>query len=198
MTAPEHPEIQHRETQWPRWEVFKQDAPGKPHQAVGSVHAGDAEHALLTARTVFVRRPSAVSLWVVPEERILAVTLEQLERGQIQPEPDDVNFEPQTFLIFRKAHHKRSMTFVDFVGELRATSPTAALGKALERFTDVPVLAWWIVPERSVIRSESDMKTLESWFDPAKDKTYRQQSHYATVGSHASKHNPKAKPHDDA
>lgn len=27
------------DTQWPRWEVFKQDTPHKPHQAVGSVHA---------------------------------------------------------------------------------------------------------------------------------------------------------------
>jgi ring-1,2-phenylacetyl-CoA epoxidase subunit PaaB len=177
--------------------VFKQDAPSKPHQAVGSVHAGDAEHALFTARTVFVRRPSAVSLWVAPAKSILAVTLEQLERGQIRAEPDDANLELQTFLIFRKTHHKRSMTFVDFVGELPATGAMAALGHALERFTDAPALAWWIVPERDVIRSQSDSETRESWFDPARDKTYRQQSHYATVGSHASKHNPRAKTHDD-
>ncbi len=197
MSTSERLETQHGETQWPRWEVFKQDAPGKPHQAVGSVHAGDAEHALLTARTVFVRRPSAVSLWVAPAERILAVTLEQLERGQVRPEPDDANLELQTFLIFRKTHHKRSMTFVDFVGDVAATGAMAALGKALERFTDAPALAWWIVPERDVIRSPSDTETLESWFDPAKEKTYRQQSHYATVGSHASRRNPRAKTHDD-
>ena len=43
------------DTQWPRWEVFKQDTPKKPHQAVGTVHATDPEHALLTARNVFAR-----------------------------------------------------------------------------------------------------------------------------------------------
>ena len=64
------------DTQWPRYEVFKQDKPGKPHEAVGSVHAPDAEMAMLNARNVFVRRPSAVSLWVVAADVIRTVALE--------------------------------------------------------------------------------------------------------------------------
>ena len=68
-----------KDTQWPRYEVFKQDNPKKQHEAVGSVHAPDAELALQNARDVFVRRPSAVSLWVVPANSILMVTREEME-----------------------------------------------------------------------------------------------------------------------
>lgn len=173
------------ETQWPRWEVFKQDTPAKPHQAVGSVHASDAQHALVTARTVFVRRPAAVSLWVVPEDAILARTAEELEGAA----PVPAEAQPSaSFLAFRKTSHKRSMTFVDFVGTVEATSPEEALGLARARFTDPPALAWWIVPERAITKSDDDPETIESWFAPAKDKTYRQQSSYGVVGSHVSKH----------
>ncbi|MFQ5435705.1 MAG: phenylacetic acid degradation protein, partial [Anaerolineae bacterium] len=38
------------DTQWPLWEVFKQDKPDKAHESVGTVHAPDAEMALLNAR----------------------------------------------------------------------------------------------------------------------------------------------------
>ena len=74
------------DTQWPRWEVFKQDGPGKVHQAVGSVHATDADHALYTARSVFARRPSAVSLRAVRAADIHAVTLEELGAGVRLPD----------------------------------------------------------------------------------------------------------------
>ena len=46
-------------TEWPRFEVIKQDTERSLPQMVGSVHATDPEHALLVARHVFVRRPSA-------------------------------------------------------------------------------------------------------------------------------------------
>ena len=69
------------DSQWPRWEVFKQDTLSKPYQAVGSVHAADPEHALLNARNVFVRRPQAVSLWVAPADTIFSMTEEELEKN---------------------------------------------------------------------------------------------------------------------
>ena len=174
------------DTQWPRWEVFKQDAPGKLHQAVGSVHATDPDHALVTARTVFVRRPSAVSLWLARDTDILARTAEELEAAPLAVPSMDGPTAP--YLVFRKSTHKRSMTFADHVGSVEATSPEHALVLAMERFTDVPALAWWIVPEERVVRSQDDPETIESWFAPAKDKTYRQQSAYGVVGSHASKY----------
>ena len=164
-----------RDTQWPRWEVFKQDTPNKTHGAVGSVHAGDAEHALLTARNVFARRPAAVSMWVVPAERILSVTAEELAKGLEGLEADDEGT-PQTFLVFTKTSHKQSLTFVDYVGEVEAGSARVALKHALERFNDPPALAWWLVPESAVVKSREE--DVESWFEPAKEKTYKQQSEY--------------------
>jgi len=55
-------------TQWPRYEVFKQDKPNKPYEAIGTVHAPDGELALFHARNVHVRRPACHGLWVVSEE----------------------------------------------------------------------------------------------------------------------------------
>lgn len=179
------------DTQWPRWEVFKQDVPNKPHQAVGSVHAADPEHALLTARNVFARRPQAVSLWVVPASVILSVTKEELAEGRGQraesQKPPALDPRPSTFFVFRKTSHKRSMTFVDYVGELEAPSPQAALEQALQQFTDAEALAWWIVPASSVTKSEPSLETVESWFAPAKDKIYKQQSYYGVVRTPAGK-----------
>lgn len=180
------------ETQWPRWEVFKQDTPSKPHQAVGSVHAADPEHALLTARNVFVRRPQAVSLWVARAEDVYAWTKEALAERQTQQMENSGTSSPVSstnkYLVFRKTSHKRSMTFVDHVGEVEARTPEEALERAQARFTDSEALTWWIVPAHKVYQSDSSQETLESWFAPAKDKIYKQQQYYATVGSHISKH----------
>ncbi len=182
------------DTQLPRWEVFKQDSPNKPHQAVGSVHAADPQHALLTARNVFARRPQAVSMWVARAEDIFSWTKEQVEAGGGKREAKEQDFAtrhlpPATcFLLFRKTSHKRSLTFMDYVGELETPSPEAALTQAILQFTDAEALAWWIIPASRVFKSQPDQETLESWFAPAGDKTYKQQSYYATIGSHVSKH----------
>ncbi|HKI55759.1 MAG TPA: phenylacetic acid degradation protein [Trueperaceae bacterium] len=176
------------DTQWPRWEVFKQDAEGKPHQAVGSVHAADAEHALLMARSVHVRRPAAASLWVAPADAVYAVTAEQLtaagDRDPRGAAPADASRDgsgPQRFLVFRKTSHRRSMTFVDHVGEVDAPGPEAALAAARVAFPDPPALAWWVVPASQVVASPAD--EAPAWFDPARSKTYKQQSEYGTLNA---------------
>lgn len=168
-------------SEWPRWEVLKQDAPGKPHQMVGSVHAGDAEQALLNARHVFVRRPSAVSLWVAPASAFAQATPE----GGF-PEPAGEEGGEQGYLVFAKASHRRSMVYGDHVGAVSATSAGAALAAARAAHPDA--LALWVLPEREVHRSDDDPGTVASWFEPAKEKTYRQQSAYGVVGRHASAH----------
>ena len=171
------------DTQWPRWEVFKQDTPKKPHQAVGTVHATDAEHALLTARSVFARRPNAVSLWVVPADSVFSVTAEELAEDS-RRHLETASSEPQTYLVFCKTGHRRGMTFVEHVGELEAASPENALRQAVEIFGNDEVVAWWLVPKRAFTRS--DEADVESWFAPAKTKTYKQQSAYGLVGTHPS------------
>ena len=60
------------DTQWPLWEVFVQAAAGEPHVHAGSVHAPDAELALLNARDVYARRGPVAGLWVVESACIKA------------------------------------------------------------------------------------------------------------------------------
>ncbi|GGR29301.1 phenylacetic acid degradation protein [Deinococcus ruber] len=166
----------------PRWEVFKQDGPNKVHQAVGSVHAGDGQHALFTARSVFARRPAAVSLWVARADHIVALTRQELEAGKGLPEG-----ESGTFHVFGKKTNRRSMTLGDHLGTLDASSPQAALEAARTQFGE-DLLVWWLVPDSALVRSTDNAETVESWFAPAKDKTYKQQSSYGVVGQHASAH----------
>ncbi|MFB9994595.1 phenylacetic acid degradation protein [Deinococcus oregonensis] len=166
----------------PRWEVFKQDGPGKVHQAVGSVHAGDGKHALFTARSVFARRPAAVSLWVARADHILALTKQELDAGKGLPEGDGGKFQ-----IFGKKTNRRSMVLGDHLGTLEAGSPQAALDAARAQYGD-ELLVWWLVPDSALVRSIDSAETVESWFTPAKDKTYKQQSSYGVVGQHASAH----------
>ncbi|UBV42695.1 phenylacetic acid degradation protein [Deinococcus taeanensis] len=167
------------DTQWPRWEVFKQDAPNRPHQAVGSVHAGDARHALVTARNVFVRRPAAVSLWCVLETDLLTATPEELSRT---PTLLDTPGEGGLYHVGLKRTNKRSMTFVDLSGTVHAAGPGDALRQASTLHPDV--LAWMVFPDAAAVRTDEDPGTVESWFAPAKDKTYKQQQYYGVIGRH--------------
>lgn len=58
--------------EWPLWEVFIRGQHGISHRHVGSLHAADAEMAMLNARDVYTRRKEGVSIWVVPAAQILA------------------------------------------------------------------------------------------------------------------------------
>ena len=67
-----------------------QEVHGEPHAHAGSVHAVDAEQALLNARDVYGRR-GALSMWVVPAIQITATS------------PDDAGpfFDPGDDKIYR-------------------------------------------------------------------------------------------------
>jgi len=60
------------DSQWPLWEVFIRQKRGLSHVHVGSLHAPDAETALLSARDVYTRRVEGISLWVVASTDITA------------------------------------------------------------------------------------------------------------------------------
>ena len=64
------------DTQWPVFEVFHQQARGEPHVHVGSVHAPDAEMAIILAKEQYCRRQACVNIWVVPASAILATAYE--------------------------------------------------------------------------------------------------------------------------
>ena len=55
-----------------------QSKSGQPHKHVGSVHAPDAEMALLNARDTYTRRNEGTSVWVVPAQSITASTPEEV------------------------------------------------------------------------------------------------------------------------
>lgn len=131
--------------------------------------------ALQMARDVFVRRPKCHHLWVVAADAILMVTAQELEQGLNSAESTSP---PQPFHIFRKDNQRRSMTYVDHVGTINATSAHAALTAAREEYGD-DAFVWWIVPNSAVIAS--DDVPVESWFAPALEKTYRHQSAYGFV-----------------
>jgi ring-1,2-phenylacetyl-CoA epoxidase subunit PaaB len=167
------------DTQWPRFIVFQQMKAGEAHQYAGSVHASDAEMALMNARDVFVRRPACVSLWVVPAKSVFARTAEELGQELAeQTEVDDANQGDRSFSVFQKSTHKG--TYI-WVGEVNATTPESALKTALETVANRDALVWWVFPAETV--TQTSPADIEALFQPAFSKTFRDQAFYHTVAA---------------
>jgi len=164
------------DTQWPRFQVFQQSEAGQAHQNCGSVHAPDGEMALLIARDVFVRRPACVNLWVAPAERILSKTAQELATLPRQAETIDPPPPAEPYYVFQKLNEAGTHVYT---GAVEAHSPTQALQRAVTTFSAHKPLVWWVCPARAVI--QSDPHDVESMFEPAFDKTYRDQADYHTV-----------------
>jgi ring-1,2-phenylacetyl-CoA epoxidase subunit PaaB len=169
------------DTQWPRYEVFKQDRPGDPHESIGAVHAADAEMALQNARDVFARRPRCHSLWVTRADAILSKTAAELaadtaDAGQAQVGSEQPE---ETYLVFQKQSERRGMTFTTYVGEVEAASPERALHQAVAQFPNDGIFVWWVCPARAIHRTEED--DIATMFTPAGEKLYRLPNQYRTV-----------------
>jgi ring-1,2-phenylacetyl-CoA epoxidase subunit PaaB len=160
------------DTQWPRFEVFVQESPGKPHVHAGSVHATDSEIALLNARDVFVRRPDCVSLWVVPASAVTESAGAGVRGGGLAPTGEIAS--PLTdYLVFGKLEQKGVLTHL---GRVQGRGRAEAMRAAEETFADRKPIVLWLVPDRAVERSrESDSSSL---FEPARDKPFRDQAYY--------------------
>ena len=180
------------DTQWPRYQVFLQEKEGEPHQDAGSVHAPDAEMALLNARDVFVRRPECVSLWVVAVNTIFSRTAEALEglgSGDEDSRKDaGVQGSHERFYVFCKLKPAGKMTLV---GQVEARTPGEAMERAVEQFSGqpatpgdqrspyAPAFAWWVFPAREVFRSRP--QDIESMFSPALNKPFRLSTDFRTL-----------------
>ncbi|KMW60267.1 Phenylacetate-CoA oxygenase, PaaH subunit [Candidatus Rhodobacter oscarellae] len=82
----------------PLWEIFIRGQHGLNHRHVGSLHAADAEQAILNARDVYTRRNEGVSIWVVPSSAITASS--PSEKGPLfDPAEDKVYRHPTFFEI---------------------------------------------------------------------------------------------------
>lgn len=168
------------DTQWSKFEVFQQDREGQPHQNSGSVHAPDAEMALQNARDVFVRRPSCVSLWVVPDDAIYKITDEELRRrSEVDHKLGDEESDRQTFCVFQKQSQRPSMNYVSHVGEIEASNPQEALLKARNVYQEKKAYVWWICPVQAIMRSKEE--DIDSMFRPAMDKKYRMPQSYRVL-----------------
>jgi ring-1,2-phenylacetyl-CoA epoxidase subunit PaaB len=161
--------------QWPRYEVFKQERAGGPFRNVGSVHAPDAELALMNARDVFARRPACTGLWIVPAESILSRTAEEQTHDGL--EPDAALAERVTYAVFCKQSQRQTMTYVDYMGTAEARSAAEAILLASEAF-QVEGIVWWACPEAVIMRSDT---TDVADFTAATSKLFRMPNQYHTV-----------------
>lgn len=167
------------DTQWPRFIVFQQNKANEPHEYAGSVHAPDAEMALMNARDVFVRRPECTSLWVVPAGKIFAKTAEELaENPAILAVSHTPEKSKETYCLFEKATHKG--TYV-YIGEVEASSPAMALKTAFESVARQTAAAWWVV--RAAVVTRTTAEDIEALFQPAAHKPFRDQAFYHTVAA---------------
>ena len=167
------------DTQWPRYIVLHQDREGSPHRYAGSVHAPDAEIALMNARDVFVRRPECVSLWVVRADRLFAVTAQQIdEQPHLFETLPQGSAHPGSYYVFQKIGARGLHSYT---GEVEACSPQEALKLALEQFAAKDVTVWWVFPAAEVRTSSPE--DIQAMFAIAETKLYRDQGQYHTVAT---------------
>ena len=79
----------------PLWEIFIRGQHGLNHRHVGSLHAADAEQAILNARDVYTRRNEGVSIWVVKSMDITASS--PSEKGPLFDPAEDKVYRHPTF-----------------------------------------------------------------------------------------------------
>ncbi len=78
--------------QWETYEVFHQSSRGAQHVHVGSVHAPNADMALIFGKEQYARRMKCVNLWVVRTAHVSATSYE-----------DSDMFEPALDKSYREA-----------------------------------------------------------------------------------------------
>jgi ring-1,2-phenylacetyl-CoA epoxidase subunit PaaB len=164
------------DTQWNRYQVFVQEAEGKPHQDYGCVHAPDAELALLNARDVFARRPECSSMWIAPADSIYSITAENLWNRKAVPPPEEDAVDVLYYIFIKW----RQSGMMSFAGEIPARTPEEAFEKSLHMIKDGQSgLVWWVLPASCVVKS--DIENIDSDFAPARYKAFRLSTDFHTV-----------------
>jgi ring-1,2-phenylacetyl-CoA epoxidase subunit PaaB len=154
---------------WPRWEVFVRQNGGLAHVYSESVHAPDAETALLNARDAYLRRVEGVSLWVVPTA---AVTIWEPD-GEAPP-PAESAGERELWEVF--VRHRRGLAPVH-AGSLTAAGAGNAIARARAVYvTHESGSSVWVIP--SVAVYAADPAEAAALFAPFADKDYRYPTFY--------------------
>jgi ring-1,2-phenylacetyl-CoA epoxidase subunit PaaB len=155
---------------WPRWEVFVRQNGGLAHIYSESVHAPDAETALLNARDAYLRRVEGVSLWVAPAGEVCG-----WESDAPDPAPA-VEERGSTRLWEVFVRHRRGLAHVH-AGSLYAAGPGDAIVRAravyITRESGVSV---WVIPSDQI--KAPDPSEAQALFEPFADKHYRHPTFY--------------------
>ncbi|MCP4966847.1 MAG: 1,2-phenylacetyl-CoA epoxidase subunit B [bacterium] len=160
----------HREGGWPRWEAFVRQRGGLAHIHSESVHAPDAETALLNARDAYLRRVEGVSLWVAPADQVTRWESDAPEAASkdIAPRPSAL------WEVF--VRHRRGLAHAH-AGSMAATGPYDAIEKARRVYvTHEEGVGVWVVSAATVVAA--DPEEAEALFEPFADKDYRYPTYY--------------------
>jgi ring-1,2-phenylacetyl-CoA epoxidase subunit PaaB len=82
---------------WETYEVFVQSRRGKQHIHAGTVHAPDAEMALVFAKEQFGRRQHCVNMWVVATTDIFA--FQYADSDMFDTVPEKLHREPGGYKV---------------------------------------------------------------------------------------------------
>ena len=97
--------------QWETYEVFHQSSRGAQHVHVGSVHAPNADMALLFGKEQYARRMKCVNLWVVRTANVTATSYD-----------DSDMFEPALDKSYREAFGYKNKHIIQKFKEENAKS----------------------------------------------------------------------------
>lgn len=155
---------------WPRWEAFVRQNGGLAHVHSESVHAPDAETALLNARDAYLRRVEGVSLWVTPAA---SVSVWESDSADAPPSGSTLR-EPCLWEAF--VRHRRGLAHLH-AGSISAASPAEALDRARRAYvTRDEGVSVWVVPSEDVYAA--DPVDADALFEPFADKDYRYPTYY--------------------
>jgi ring-1,2-phenylacetyl-CoA epoxidase subunit PaaB len=93
--------------QWQTYEVFAQKKRGTHHEHVGSVHAPNAEMAILFAKEQYTRRGICVNIWVTKTTDIYATEYEDADI--FESTADKIHRDPESYKVMDriKAYKER-------------------------------------------------------------------------------------------
>jgi ring-1,2-phenylacetyl-CoA epoxidase subunit PaaB len=155
---------------WPRWEAFVRQDGGLAHIHSESVHAPDAETALLNARDAYLRRVEGVSLWVVPAASVIVWESDSADG----PPSGSEREAPCLWEVF--VRHRRGLARLH-AGSINALSPAEAIDKARRAYvTRDKGVSVWVVPSAEV--HATDPVDADALFEPFADKDYRYPTYY--------------------
>ncbi|MFW5938896.1 MAG: PacF protein [Halolamina sp.] len=139
------------------WEVFRQEAPEKPHEHCGNIHAPDREMARQFAVIQHGRRKPTHSLWVAPQERVSGVYGDE-ETGEVDGETE--------WTVFRQ---DEAGGYHAHCGEVTADDVDAARAAANEAYGEEEPNSLWLVQSRYLGEITAD----EVAFGGTTNKAYR-------------------------